>query len=120
MLCWIIIKIALKSLWANKLRSFLAMLGIIIGVGAVISMLALGAGARNQVMERIASMGTDILIVRPGRRGSHRGVMTGAYQNLTIEDAIAIFEKTSSIRQVAPVVRGSAQIKYFNKNNRHQ
>ena len=50
MLIWVIIKLAVKSLWANKLRSFLAMLGIIIGVGAVISMLALGAGARNRVM----------------------------------------------------------------------
>lgn len=116
MLCWIIVKLALKSLWANKLRSFLAMLGIIIGVGAVISMLALGAGARNQVMERIAAMGTDILILRPGQRGSHRGVVSGSYQNLTIEDAEAILEKVPVIRQVAPVVRGSAQIKYFNKN----
>jgi putative ABC transport system permease protein len=107
---------ALKSLWSNKLRSFLAMLGIIIGVGAVISMLALGAGARNQVMNRISSMGTNILIVRPGQRGSHRGVITNTYQKLTIEDAKAIVENIPSIRRVAPVIRGGAQIKYFNKN----
>ncbi|MGA1845424.1 MAG: ABC transporter permease [bacterium] len=116
MLIWVIVKLALKSLWANKLRSFLAMLGIIIGVGAVISMLALGAGARNQVMERIAAMGTDILIVRPGQRGSHRGVVSGTQQNLTIEDARSILENVPFVRQVAPVVRGGAQIKYFNRN----
>jgi len=116
MLCWVIIKMALKSLWANKLRSFLAMLGIIIGVGAVISMLALGAGARNQVMERISAMGTDILIVRPGQQGSHRGVVSGTHQNLTIGDAQAILENVPFIRGIAPVVRGGAQLKYFNRN----
>ena len=68
MLFWTILKVSLKSLMANKLRSFLAMLGIIIGVGAVISMLALGAGARQQMMARISSMGTNLLIIRPGDR----------------------------------------------------
>ena len=69
MLFWTIVKVALKSLLANKLRSFLAMLGIIIGVGAVISMLAMGAGAKVAMMKRIDSMGTNLLIVRPGQRG---------------------------------------------------
>lgn len=115
MLFWTIIKVALKSLQANKLRTFLAMLGIIIGVGAVISMLALGAGAQKQVLERIASMGTNLLIVHPAQRG-FRGVMSEASNRLKLDDVKAILENTRGVYQVAPVVRGNTHIKYFNKN----
>jgi putative ABC transport system permease protein len=117
MLFWTIVKVALKSLAANKLRSFLAMLGIIIGVGAVISMLAMGAGAKRDVMKRITAMGTDLLVVRPAQRGS-MGVMTGNYQNLTVDDAKAIIAEVPTIHELSPVVRGNAQVKYFNKNSR--
>lgn len=117
MLFWTIVKVALKSLLANKLRSFLAMLGIIIGVGAVISMLAMGAGAKRDVMKRITAMGTNLLVVRPGQRGS-MGVMSGSYQTLTLEDAQALVNEVKGIQMVAPVVRSSAQIKYLNKNSR--
>ena len=117
MLFWIILKVSLRSLLANKLRSFLAMLGIIIGVGAVISMLALGAGARQQMMARISSMGSNLLIIRPGDRG-FRGVTSGTYENLTQADAQAIMEKIPAVYQMSPVVRGNAQLKYFNKNTR--
>ena len=117
MLFWTIVKVAFKSLLTNKLRTFLAMLGIIIGVGAVISMLALGAGAQKRVMERIASMGTNLLVVRPGQHGS-RGVMSDTSQRLKLEDANAILEHIPNVYQVAPVVRGNTQIKYFNRNTR--
>lgn len=117
MLFWTIIKVALKSLSINKLRTFLAMLGIIIGVGAVISMLALGAGAQKRVMQRIASMGTNLLVIHPGQRG-FRGVMSDTSQRLKLADAMAILDQVSSVHQVAPVVRGNSQIKYFNKNTR--
>lgn len=117
MLFWTIIKVALKSLVANKLRTLLAMLGIIIGVGAVISMLGMGAGAQKQVLQRISQMGTNLLIIRPAQRGS-MGVMSGTQQNLTVEDAEALLREIPSIRQVAPVVSGNAQVKYFNKNAR--
>ena len=117
MLFWTIIKVALKSLFINKLRTFLAMLGIIIGVGAVISMLALGAGAQKKVMERIASMGTNLLLVHPGQRG-FRGVMSDTSQRLKLADAKAILEQVPDVYQVAPVVRGNSQLKYFNKNIR--
>ena len=115
MLFWTILKVAIKTLWGNKLRSFLAMLGIIIGVGAVISMLALAAGARGQVMDRITAMGTNLLIVRPGqhRRG---GVRSGSRENLTLEEAQAIVEEVAGVAEVAPVVMGGAQLKYYNKN----
>src|SRR5512137_1264855 len=81
MLLWTIFKVGVKSLLANKLRSILAMLGIIIGVGAVIAMLAIGSGAQKQVMDRFNAMGTNLLIVQPGQRGTG-GVASGLQQNL--------------------------------------
>ena len=117
MLFWTIIKVAFKSLLANKLRTFLAMLGIIIGVGAVISMLAMGAGAQKRVMERIASMGRNLLVVRPGQHGL-RGRMLDTSQRLRVADAKAILDQVPGVYQVAPVVRGNSQLKYFNKNTR--
>jgi len=117
MLFLIIFKVAIKSLFANKLRTFLAMLGVIIGVGAVISMLAIGAGAQEGVMNRISAMGTNLLVIRPGQRGFH-GVNTGTQQNLTLEDASAILKDVADIYQLSPVVQGSVQAKYFNENAR--
>jgi putative ABC transport system permease protein len=114
---WMILKVALKSLVANKLRSVLAMLGIIIGVGAVISMLAIGAGARSSIMDSISSLGTNLLVVRPGQRGTG-GVITGTQQNLTLEDAQAILNEVADVHAVAPVVSGNVQLKYLNKNTR--
>jgi len=118
MLLWTIFKVGLKSLLGNKLRSVLAMLGIIIGVGAVIAMLALGSGVRQQVLDRFASMGSNLLIVMPGQRGTG-GVRTGTQQNMTLEDAEAI-TKLPGVQAVAPGVSGNVQIKYFNQNARTQ
>jgi len=117
MLFWTIVKVALRSLSANKLRTLLSMLGIIIGVGAVISMLALGAGAQKQVLDSIQSMGTNLLIVRSGQAGM-RGVSMGAQDNLTVQDAETLLQKIPAILTVSPVVGGSVQMKYFNKNVR--
>ena len=115
MMLWMLAKVGLKALLANKLRSFLAVLGIVIGVAAVISMLALGAGTRDSILRRVSGMGADLLIVRPGQAG-RGGVMSGSAQTMTIEDALAIAEKVSGVRRVSPVVSGSQQLKYFNKN----
>jgi putative ABC transport system permease protein len=117
MLFWTIAKVGLKSLVANPLRSFLAMLGIIIGVGAVISMLAMGAGAQQQVMQRLSAMGTNLLVVRPGQSGFH-GVASGTQQTLTLADAQAILKEVPGVRRIAPVVGSSAQVKYMNHNSR--
>ena len=117
MLYGTIFKVGIKSLLANKLRSILAMLGIIIGVGSVIAMLAIGSGAQKQVLDRFSAMGTNLLIVMPGQRGSH-GVMTGSQQNLTLEDAQAIAQEVENVTRVAPAVQGSYQVKYANKNTR--
>ncbi|PLX43442.1 MAG: MacB family efflux pump subunit [Deltaproteobacteria bacterium] len=118
---WVLIpsifKVGVSSLLANKMRSLLAMLGIIIGVGAVIAMLAFGAGAEQQVLERFSSMGTNSLVIRPGQRGSG-GVMSGSQQNLTIEDATAIVKEVEDVALVAPAVSASSQIKYYSKNTR--
>jgi len=114
MLFWTTVKIGLQSLWANKTRSFLAMLGVIIGVAAVIAMLAIGTGAKRQVLTRIAAMGTNLLIVTPGQSGSH-GVTSGTQQNLVLADALALLE-TEGVHRLAPVVQGRAQVKYANKN----
>ncbi|GMW02109.1 MAG: peptide ABC transporter permease [Candidatus Hydrogenedentota bacterium] len=112
---FVLLKVAVYSLLANKLRSFLAVLGVIIGVGAVIAMLAIASGAQAQVMSTISAMGTNLLVVRPAQRGS-QGVMSGTEQNLTVEDAQAILAEVPGVLQVAPVVQGRAQLKYYEKN----
>jgi putative ABC transport system permease protein len=117
MIFWTILKVALRSLFANKLRTLLSMLGIIIGVAAVISMLALGAGAQKQVLSDIQSMGTNLLVVRSGQAGM-RGVSQGNIDSLTLQDAEALLQKVPEVLAVAPVVGGSAQIKALNKNVR--
>ncbi|MBX7255229.1 MAG: ABC transporter permease [Candidatus Hydrogenedentes bacterium] len=111
----VLLKVAVYSLFANKLRSFLAVLGVIIGVGAVIAMLAIAAGAKAQVLTTISAMGTNLLVVRPAQHGSG-GVMTGTQQNLTVEDAQAILAEVPNVLRVAPVVQGRGQLKYYNKN----
>jgi putative ABC transport system permease protein len=115
-LLWTIVLSALKSLWANKMRSFLAMLGIIIGVGAVIAMLAMGTGAQVSITERFQSMGTNLLFIRPAQKGTG-GVITGMAQTLVVEDAVAL-ASVEGVSAVSPVVQGAVQAKYLNSNSR--
>ncbi len=112
-----ILKVGVKSLIANKMRSFLAMLGIVIGVGAVIAMLALGAGAQKQVMDRFAALGTNLLVITPAQRG-FGGVITGSQQTMKVEDANAIVREIEGVNLVAPGVSTSTQVKYYQKNTR--
>ena len=114
MLLWTIVISAFKSLWANKLRSLLAMLGIIIGVGAVIAMIALGAGAQAQVTAQFEALGTNLLVIRPGLRGTG-GVYTGTQQTLVVDDAVAI-TKLPQVAAVSPAVSMNTQAKYLNHN----
>jgi putative ABC transport system permease protein len=111
---WVIIKIALRGLLANKMRSFLTMLGVIIGVGSVIAMVAIGEGAKLQVTRQIASMGVTTLSIRPGMRGSF-GARTGDSQTLTVEDAEAVERDVPGVVGVAPEVSSSAQVVYGNR-----
>jgi putative ABC transport system permease protein len=101
----------------NKMRSALTMLGIIIGVGAVIAMIAVGSGAKASIAERIASMGSNMLIVMSG--SSTSGGMrfgSGTVPTLTVEDAKAILSEIPSVKYVAPSLPGVAQVVYGNQN----
>jgi len=112
------IKIALKALGRNKMRSFLTALGIIIGVGAVIAMVSIGQGAKAEVEKRFTQMGTNLLFVRPGSssfRGRHGG-SSSSNQNLTEADAEAILENCDAVNYISPNVNSRAQIIYQNKN----
>jgi putative ABC transport system permease protein len=118
MLLWTILRIALRNLLANRLRTFLAMLGIIIGTASVIAMLAVGTGAQRSILGSISAIGTNLLIVRPGQV-RQRGVSTGTTgQRLKISDAEAILQSVKGIHSLTPVVQGGAQSKYLNKNSR--
>lgn len=111
------IEVAVEGLVANKMRAVLTMLGVIIGVGAVIAMLAIGQGAREQTMQRIQQMGTNVLIVMAGqsRQGAVRGGF-GSSSTLTMEDCGAIPDKVSSVAAAVPEVRGNLQVKYGSQN----
>jgi len=114
---WENIIIALQGLIANKLRSSLTMLGIIIGVLAVIVGTAIGQGSRQQILERIQSLGSNVITVRPGSRHSGRvSGGQGSRQNMTMADATAIEQECPTVTAVAPLVQQSAQVKYTNKN----
>jgi putative ABC transport system permease protein len=114
---WQSLKIALRALRVNKMRSFLTMLGIIIGIAAVIAMIAVGAGARKVISDQIASIGSNLLLVLPGSTtsgGLRAG--SGSAAPLTMADVRAIAEECPSVALVAPTVRGVAQVVHGNLN----
>ncbi|OGW28042.1 MAG: MacB family efflux pump subunit [Nitrospirae bacterium GWC2_57_13] len=107
---------ALRAMTSQKLRSLLSMLGILIGVAAVIAMIALGQGAKASMEQRLASLGSNLLMVRPGARQLHGVVLeAGAVTRLSIQDAEAL-ERVPLVRRVSPSVRGRAQIVAGNRN----
>lgn len=114
---WESVIIAFEGLRANKMRSILTMLGIIIGVGAVIAMVSLGMGVRQKVQNSIASLGSNLLIVVPGAT-SPTGVRmaAGSSTTLTAKDAQAIAKEVPGINLVAPSVTRQYQLVYNNKN----
>ncbi len=108
---------ALRALATNWLRSILTMLGIIIGVGAVITMIAIGGGAQARVEEQMKSLGTNIMLVLPGAvtsSGVRLGAQTG--QTLTEEDARAIMVDVPEVQAAAPSLRTGAQVVAANAN----
>ena len=111
------LKISYRALLRNKIRSLLTMLGIIIGVSAVITMIGIGQGARASIRDKIAGMGSNMLLVQPGSltRGGIRGGM-GSINTLEPEDASAIAERCPSVAMAAPVVRTTAQVVCGNLN----
>lgn len=120
MLFWTIVKVALKSIAANKMRTILTMLGVIIGVGAVIAMMGLGAGTQEKVMASVRQMGANLLTIRPGSRAGGTGVWSGSAQNLKLDDARAILTQVKDVEMVSPEVSSSYQVKFMNRNSRVQ
>jgi putative ABC transport system permease protein len=111
------LRVALRALLRNKLRSFLTVLGIIIGVGAVIAMVAIGEGAKAQVEASFASMGSNLLIVMSGstQSGGARGGF-GSMPTLTWDDLAAIRREAPSVRYAAAQLRSNAQLMSDDQN----
>jgi putative ABC transport system permease protein len=108
---------AFRALRRNKMRSFLTMLGIIIGVAAVIAMLAIGQGAEFSVQQQISALGTNVLIVLPGSQntgGLRQGA--GTMTTLTEEDALAIQRECPSVSLISPGTRSGGQVIAGNLN----
>jgi putative ABC transport system permease protein len=116
-LLFTIIRVAVQALGRNKLRSILTMLGIIIGVGAVIAMVSIGQGAQATISEQIASAGSNMLYVTPGSF-SQGGVRMGAgtTSHLTVEDYQAIARECTAVKAASPVVRANTSVVYGNQN----
>jgi putative ABC transport system permease protein len=111
-----ILSVALGALRANKLRSMLTMLGIVIGVGAVIAVVALGSGAQQAVKDRISALGTTLLTVSPGQQRGGGVAIAGGQQRLLIDDAKAVDERAGGLLAVQPEMRSQQQVVYGNKN----
>lgn len=111
------VRIALNALTANKLRTILTMLGIIIGVGAVIAMVSVGLGVKQNITNSISSLGSNMLIVMPGssNTGGLRSA-AGSRTTLKYEDAVSIKSKVKNIDYVSPTVRRSFQVVNGNQN----
>ena len=111
------LKIAVNALKQNKLRAFLTMLGIVIGVASVITMLAIGQGSKKSIQDQVSSMGSNMIIVFPASQ-MRGGVQMGSSssKSLTIDDVEAIATQCPSVKMVSPEVRSNGQVIYANKN----
>ena len=111
------IRIAFRTLGGNRTRSFLTVLGIIIGVAAVVCMVAVGDGARSQVTEGLRSLGTNILYVSPGaaQSGGTR-LAAGTSHTLTDENAAAILRQVPGIELASPMISRKSQVIAGNRN----
>lgn len=110
-------KVALRALQANLLRSFLTMLGVIVGVASVVSMVAFAAGAQRQISEQIKTLGANVLMIEPPRNSRGAGQAgRGAVSRLTEEDAEAIAANIAQIALTAPALRGNVLAVHKNRN----
>jgi putative ABC transport system permease protein len=112
-----LLKISGNALLRNKMRTFLTMLGIIIGVASVIAMLGIGQGSKQSIREQMSSMGTNLVFVMPGSQ-QRGGVQMGPsnMQSLTMDDVEAIRKQCPRVAKVSPEVRSSGQVVMSNKN----
>ena len=114
-----IIWVALGAIRANMLRSFLTTLGIIIGVSAVIAMVALGEGAQRNVEEQISRMGTNVLTIRADRR-RFGGVSTVDTEDLRVDDAEALKSESGGLLMISPEISSRVQLSYLRWNSNNQ
>ena len=112
-----LIKIAFNAIKQNKLRAFLTMLGIVIGVASVITMLAIGQGSKKSIQDQVSSMGSNMIIVFPASQ-MRGGVQLGnaSSKSLTIDDVKAIAAQCPDVKMVSPEVRANGQVIFSNKN----
>jgi len=111
------LRIATRALSANKLRSALTVLGIVVGVGAVVCMVSVGAGAQAEVSEKIRTLGANLLLVMPGARNSGGARLeSGTQPTLTEEDAAAIRRELADVQVAAPLLSRSVPLVAANKN----
>jgi putative ABC transport system permease protein len=111
------LKISIRALRVNKMRSALTMLGVIIGVGSVIAMLAVGKGASMELQKQISSIGSNLIMVVPGATSAGGVRMgSGTRSTLTTADADAILKDCPAVSEVAPIHSGTAQVVYGNQN----
>jgi len=111
----IIVQVAFRELRGSLSRSLLTMLGVIIGVAAVVAMVALGEGAKYAVVRNIRNLGSNLLIIRPGLLQKHH-VRSAPAQTLTIDDASRIRKTIPHVVAAAPSIARTAQVKYMNEN----
>jgi macrolide transport system ATP-binding/permease protein len=105
------------AMLSHKMRSFLSILGILIGVAAVIAMLAVGQGAKESIEKQLASLGSNLLLVRPGSTRVHGVAMeSGTVTRLTFQDVAAIEKLTDTVKRISPSVSGRVQLVYADKN----
>jgi macrolide transport system ATP-binding/permease protein len=108
---------AAGAMLSHKMRSFLSILGILIGVAAVIAMLAIGQGAKVSIEKRLESLGSNLLMIRPGSSKVHGiALQAGTVTRFTFRDIAAIRKLTDVVARVSPSVRGTGQLVYGNKN----
>ncbi len=108
---------AISAMLAHKMRAFLSILGILIGVAAVIAMIALGSGAQKSIEQQLASLGSNLLLVRPGSpKVGGISMGTGSTTRFTFQDLAAISKLTDLIKYLSPSVSARAQVVYANKN----
>lgn len=113
-----IIKVSKDSLVSNKVRSFLTMLGVIIGVAAVILLVSIGEGARTYIHKELGELGSNILAIVPGKTAKEGGMHMGtsAVRKLTYDDSLLIEKRSKSILYASPVVLGTSWIKHSGKS----
>jgi putative ABC transport system permease protein len=110
-----IIKVAFGAIRANKMRSLLTMLGIVIGIAAVITMVALGEGAQRSVQDRLQALGTNVLTVNPGQQ-MFGGVDRGEGVSITVDDAYALLRDPRAIKAVSPEMSRNQQLEFSGNN----